>query len=159
MKQPTHFQILLSTGFGAGLSPFAPGTCGALLMWIVWMLIYAIFPFDLYYAIATLIFLFLGYYGTRAADAVEAVWGKDPSKVVVDEMIGVLIPLMTIVSDDIWFYYSIAGFVLFRLFDIFKPCGIRRLEKWDGGLGIMADDVLSGIYSAIILLIAEWLIG
>lgn len=128
-------------------------------MWVVWMLLYTILPFDWYYTFATLIFLFLGYFGTKAADAVERIWGKDPNRVVVDEMIGVLIPLMTIVSDDIWFYYSIAAFVLFRLFDIYKPWGIRRLEQWEGGLGVMADDVLSGIYSALILLIAEWVIG
>jgi phosphatidylglycerophosphatase A len=159
MKQPTRFQILLSTGFGTGYSPIAPGTVGALLMWVVWIVAYAFLPFDIYFASSSVIFLFLAYFGTKAATAVEAIWGKDPNKVVVDEMIGVLMPLMTIISDDIWFYYSILAFVLFRLFDIFKPMGIRKLEKWNGGLGVMADDILAGIYSALIMLIAQWFIG
>lgn len=159
MKQPTRFQILLATGFGTGYSPVAPGTAGALLMWIVWIVIYAFLPFDFYFALSSAIFLFLAYYGTKAATAVEAIWGKDPSRVVVDEMIGVLMPLMTIISDDIWFYYSIAAFVLFRLFDIYKPLGIRKLESWNGGIGVMADDILAGIYSALIMLIAQWFIG
>ena len=153
------FQKILSTGFGCGYSPIAPGTVGALLMWIVWIMLYAFLPYDIYFTLSSLIFLFFAYFGTKAAGAVEVIWGKDPSKVVVDEMIGVLIPLMTIGSTAIWFYYSIAAFILFRLFDIFKPLGIRSLERWKGGVGIMADDVLSGIYSAIILLIAQWFIG
>ncbi|NLI36807.1 MAG: phosphatidylglycerophosphatase A [Bacteroidales bacterium] len=159
MEQPTCFQKILSTGFGCGYSPIAPGTVGALLMWIVWIMLYAFLPYDIYFTLSSLIFLFFAYFGTKAAGAVEVIWGKDPSKVVVDEMIGVLIPLMTIGSTAIWFYYSIAAFILFRLFDIFKPLGIRRLERLKGGVGIMADDVLSGLYSAIILLIAQWFIG
>ena len=144
MEQPSRFQKILATGFGTGYSPKAPGTAGALFMWGIWALLYALLPFDVYFPLFTVLFLLLTYYGTKASTAVEAIWGKDPSRVVVDEMVGVLIPLMTIVSDDIWFYYSILAFVSFRFFDILKPLGIKKLEKWNGGVRFFGHNILAG---------------
>ena len=84
-----------------------------------------------------------------------AYWGEDPSRVVVDEMVGVWIPLL-VVPDGGW-WYVLAAFVLFRLFDIVKPLGVRRMERFGGGVGIMMDDILAGVYSAVLLGAARFL--
>jgi phosphatidylglycerophosphatase A len=86
--------------------------------------------------------------GTWAATRAEKLLGrKDPGAVVVDEVAGQLITLLFLpLYASPWLI--VAGFVLFRIFDIWKPYPIRRLESLGGGLGIMADDILAGIYAA-----------
>lgn len=158
-SQPSRFQKILSTGFGTGYSPFAPGTAGAVLAVVIWLIFYFLLPYWACLVSTIVLTLLLSYFGARAADAVESIWGKDPHRVVVDEMVGVLIPLFFVPQSSLWYIYVIAAFVLFRLFDIFKPLGIRRMEKFPGGMGIMMDDVLAGIYSAIIILVLQWFIG
>lgn len=158
-QQPTRFHKILSTGFGVGYFPFAPGTMGALLAIAIWLLIFTFLPYYICLALTILLTALLTYYGVIASSAVELIWGKDPSRVVVDEMVGVLIPLFFVPDNSHWWYYAIAAFVLFRFFDIFKPLGIRKMERFTGGVGIMADDVLAGVYSALILLVAQWVIG
>jgi phosphatidylglycerophosphatase A len=86
--------------------------------------------------------------GTWSAGKVEAEWGKDSSKVVIDEVAGMCITLIGIPVR--WQYVGI-GLVLFRVFDIAKPLYIRRMEKLKGGWGVMLDDVLAGIYSNVVL--------
>ena len=88
------------------------------------------------------------YLGIWAATRTEKVTGrKDPGIVVVDEVAGQLIAFLFVPWDSpAWML--IIGFVLFRLFDIWKPYPIRRLESLEAGLGIMADDVLAGVYAA-----------
>lgn len=93
----------------------------------------------------------------RSANASRTIWGEDPSRVVVDEMVGVWIPLLAAPAGNLW--YALAAFALFRLFDIFKPLGIRKMEYLKGGVGVMMDDILAGIYSLILLIVARWLIG
>jgi phosphatidylglycerophosphatase A len=84
----------------------------------------------------------------------EAVQRKDPSIVVVDEVIGQCIALAGARHLN-WKSY-LAAFLLFRLFDIWKPPPVRQLEALPGGLGINADDVMAGIYAALVLLLAGW---
>ena len=76
---------------------------------------------------------------------------------VVDEMVGVWIALLAAPAGHVW--YALGAFVLFRLFDIFKPLGIRRMESLPGGIGVMMDDILSGVYGFIILIVARWIIS
>ncbi len=95
--------------------------------------------------LATIIFTLLGVWSTNE---LESEWGKDPSKVVVDELIGVWIAVLWIPVETHWL---ILGFILFRFFDIAKPLGIRRLENIKGGWGVMLDDVGAGIYANIVL--------
>ena len=95
--------------------------------------------------------------GIWAANRLEASWGEDPSRVVVDEMVGVWIALLAAPAGHVW--YALGALVLFRLFDIFKPLGIRRMESLPGGIGVMMDDILSGVYGFIILIGARWIIS
>lgn len=157
MKKVSLFQILIATGFGSGFSPFAPGTAGALLATAIWLLLSGLVPFEYMPAITGFLIIVFTIAGIRAANAVEPVWGEDPSRVVVDEMVGVWIPLLVVPEGNLW--YVLAAFVLFRLFDIFKPLGIRQMESLKGGLGVMMDDILAGIYSLILLTGARWLMG
>jgi phosphatidylglycerophosphatase A len=89
--------------------------------------------------------------GIWASDGVIPLWGDDPKRVVVDEMVGVWIALLGAVEGSIG--YPIAAFCLFRFFDITKPLGIRRMEELHGGLGVMADDILAGVYALFVLLL------
>lgn len=152
MKQVSRFHILIATGFGSGFSPFAPGTAGALLATVIWY-IASLFLSSSILLIGTLAsVIFFTLLGIRAANAVERIWGKDPSKVVIDEMVGVWIPLLAVPDNTYKYVYALAAFVLFRLFDIFKPLGIRKMEALKGGIGVMMDDILAGIYSFILLI-------
>lgn len=141
-----------ATALGAGYSPFAPGTAGAIVGCV------ALWLFEKYNVISTTStpILFIGLItgttvlGIIATNNLEKEWGKDPQKVVIDEVIGLWITMMFIPFT--WLNLLIA-FVLFRFFDIAKPLGIRKMENLGGGLGVMADDMLAGIYGNIVLLI------
>ena len=147
MKRPSFLPVLIGTGFGSGFSPFAPGTAGALLASIIWIALYFLLPFTaLLWTTAALVVLFT-FAGIWAANKLESCWGEDPSRVVVDEMVGV------------WIWYVIAAFALFRIFDIVKPLGVRKMENFKGGVGVMMDDVLAGVYSFILIAVARWVIG
>jgi len=86
--------------------------------------------------------------GAIVTNQLEKEWGEDPSKVVIDEIIGVWITLLFV---PLTWQNILIGFVLFRVFDIWKPLGIRSLEAIKNGWGVMLDDVLAGIYANIIL--------
>ena len=81
---------------------------------------------------------------------VDAVWGKDSSKVVIDEVAGMMI---TLIAMPVNWKYIAAGLVLFRFFDIVKPLFIRSMEKLPKGWGVMADDVLAGVYAHLVLMV------
>ena len=159
MKRPSFLPVLIGTGFGSGFSPFAPGTAGALLASIIWIALYFLLPFTaLLWTTAALVVLFT-FAGIWAANKLESCWGEDPSRVVVDEMVGVWIPLLAVPDNDRWYWYVIAAFALFRIFDIVKPLGVRKMENFKGGVGVMMDDVLAGVYSFILIAVARSVIG
>lgn len=152
---PIH--IIIATGFGSGFSPIAPGTAGALLATAIWFGLSYLVSFSLLQILTSLLIVLFTVAGIWSANAVEKIWGKDPSRVVVDEMVGVWIALLAAPEGNL--YYVLAAFVLFRLFDIFKPLGIRKMESLKGGVGVMMDDILAGIYSFILLIGVRCLIG
>ena len=155
MRQPSLISVIFATGFGSGYWPWGPGTAGALLataMWWATGLFVSPCTLTAVTAVAIVVFTIIG---IRATDAVEPFWGPDPHKVVIDEMVGVWIPLLAAYDD--W-RLAVASFLLFRLFDIVKPLGIRSLDKKKGGLWVMADDILAGIYSLIIICALRWVI-
>lgn len=157
MKKASLFHIMIATGFGAGFSPFAPGTAGALLATVVWCILLYFFPFNFVWLLTVALIVLFTIGGIWSSNKLEPFWGEDPSRVVVDEMVGVWIALLAAPEGNFW--YPVAAFALFRLFDIFKPLGIRKMESLKGGVGVMMDDILAGIYSFILLAGVRWLIG
>lgn len=147
------FWKLIATGFGTGYSPLAPGTMGAGLACLILWQLHAWQPewfsgtWPNAHGLLALILLFSAL-GVAAANALAHEWGHDPSKVVVDEMVGLWVAMLGMPVTWTWL---LAAFVLFRVFDIWKPLGIKRAEALPGGWGVMADDVLAGIYSALLL--------
>ena len=152
MKKPSFFPVIIGTGFGSGFSPFAPGTAGALLAVLIWFGISFIVSEICLIWLTVALILFFTVMGVWATNRLEPFWGEDPSRVVVDEMVGVWIALLAAP-------YALGAFALFRLFDIFKPLGIRRMESFPGGIGVMMDDILAGIYSFVVLIGVRWLIS
>lgn len=157
MKKVSLIHIIITTGFGSGFSPIAPGTAGALLATLIWYFISFYTSPIILIGITLFLILFFTITGIHSTNKVEQIWGEDPSKVVIDEMVGVWIALLAAPQGNIG--YAIVAFILFRLFDIFKPLGIRKMEDFKGGIGVMMDDILAGIYSFVLLIGARWLIG
>lgn len=159
MKKPPFWSVLIGTGLGSGFSPIAPGTAGALLATIIWVILYQSVSFDALFLVTVFLIVLFTVVGVWSANRLEPHWGEDPSRVVVDEMVGVWIPLLAVPDQATWYWYVIGAFVLFRLFDIFKPMGIRQMENFKGGVGVMMDDILAGVYSLIILVGIRWVVG
>ena len=90
MKKAPFLPVLIGTGFGSGFSPFAPGTAGALLASIIWIALYLLLPFSVVLWITAALVIVFTFAGIWAADKLEACWGEDPSRVVVDEMVGAI---------------------------------------------------------------------
>ena len=86
--------------------------------------------------------------GVWSSGVVEKIWGKDPSRVVIDEVAGMCIGLLFI---PVQLKYVVTGLILFRFFDIVKPLFIRKMENLPSGWGIMGDDILAGVYTNILL--------
>jgi len=86
--------------------------------------------------------------GIISAGAVEKDWGHDSNRIVIDEVAGMMITLLLI---PVKLQYAVTGFVLFRFFDIAKPLGVKTAERLPGGWGVMADDVLAGVYAHLLL--------
>jgi phosphatidylglycerophosphatase A len=144
----------LATGLGAGFVPIAPGTVGSLEGVVIFLAVLAFHlgPLPSLFVLAILnvaVFAIGVWASTRTCEITGL---KDPRLVVIDEVSGQLIALTPLA---LWPSFSIAavviGFLLFRLFDIFKPYPIRKLEQLHAGLGVMADDVLAGVYAAVLL--------
>lgn len=151
------FHKLIATSFGAGFSPVAPGTMGALVAILVWYILSLCMAYStLQWTLAGLIVVFT-IIGVWSATVSERYWGEDPSKVVIDETVGEWIALLAVPAGQHW-AYVVAAFVLFRFFDIFKPLGVRSMENLKGGYGIMADDILSGVYAAVVMLLVDYFI-
>lgn len=147
---------LTATAAGAGLIPVAPGTFGAIEGVGLFLLFYWIAGSNTFttttivlawVAFNTIVFLVGVVASTRLCQILRQ---KDPSRAVIDEVSGQMIALTPVLFKFHWIAV-IAGFVLFRLFDIWKPYPIRKLEALQGGLGVMADDVLAGVYAALLV--------
>jgi len=137
--------VFLATGFYVGNIPFAPGTFGSL---IGLPFCYLLAEIQLGAAIiATLLLIGLAIWISNAAE--RTLKRKDPGCIVVDEMAGMAVTLIGLPFN---FTTVVTGFILFRILDILKPFPIRVLDKrLSGGLGIVADDVVAGIFSNIII--------
>lgn len=155
-----RFHEVLSTGLYTGLVPFAPGTVAAFTGLLLWYVLY-LFLSPLWVTIATAILIVVvTVVGAWTSDVMEKYWGPDPRAVVIDEYVGCWIPLLVAPCGKWTWLMALLGFALFRLIDIFKPLGCRKVEKIiPGGWGVMLDDVLAGTYALIIVLIVKWIFG
>jgi phosphatidylglycerophosphatase A len=169
-KSLSDYLALALATWGVGYMPVAPGTFGSAIGVGLYLLLRA--------ATLRIVYLFVPDYhltnesvesfrvalmlvaiicitaaGIWAATRAEKLFGrKDPGRVIVDEIAGQLIAFLFIpLAVGLKWWILLTGFLLFRLFDIWKPYPIRRLEALESGLGIMADDVLAGIYAAVTL--------
>lgn len=142
LRDPVHW---LAFGFGAGLAPFAPGTWGsALAVAIYWV----IAPVPLAWFAPVLVIMFIAGIWICGTSA-RRLGVHDHSGIVWDEIVGMLLVLVMLPAEPVW---MAAAFLAFRLFDIWKPWPIRDLDhSVPGGLGIMLDDVLAGIYAALLI--------
>lgn len=159
-----HLSLALTT-WGVGYIPGAPGTYGSAVGIAIYLavsqLLYnlgfiddKLFPAvvnllaTVIVCLAMLVLTLLGIWA--ATRSMELLGNSDPSEAVVDEVIGQLIVFLFVPFGIDW-PFILAGFLLFRLFDIWKPYPIRQLEVLPGGLGICADDMVAGVYAGICL--------
>ena len=145
------FHKIFTTSLGIGYIKKGGGTVAAIFCCICWYSVWANYtpPLFLSLVITALITLV----GVWSSFKVEPIWGKDPSKVVIDEVAGMCISLLFL---PVKLQYVMCALVLFRFFDIVKPLYIRKIEKWPGGWGVMFDDVLAGVYTNILLNLVVW---
>lgn len=136
----------IACGFGSGLAPKAQGTCGSLAALLPWLLLRQL-PLPLYALVVVLSFA-LGVWACNVAG--RALGVDDHRSLVWDEFVGQWIALVPALLAPWW--AVLAGFALFRLFDVAKPWPIGWLDRrLKGGLGVMVDDVVAGVFAAVVL--------
>lgn len=160
------FYKIVCTFFGVGNIKFAPGTFGSLAAFPVWFLFDFLFKdsyLGAYWLISFWLFLLtlIFYLGVYYSDIYTQKTGKkDASQIVIDELVGQLLAISLsyyfvidyLKSDLHFFLYFLTTFILFRIFDIFKPSIIGYADRnFKGGYGVMLDDVFAGIISALII--------
>ncbi|UNP89265.1 phosphatidylglycerophosphatase A [Aeromonas encheleia] len=148
LKNPLH---LLAVGFGSGLSPVAPGTMGTLAAIPLYLLVSGL-PTPWFIVLLVVGFI-VGIWICQVAT--DAIGMPDHGGIVWDEVIGFGVTMIAAPAGWAW---VLAGFLLFRLFDIFKPWPISWFDRRvHGGLGIMLDDVFAGIFALVCMqLLAHW---
>jgi len=135
--------LAIATSLGVGYIPIASGTWGSAAGLLLW----AALPATTSVQAIAIVLLFV--IGSWSAGVAETHFGKtDPGEVVVDEVMGMLI---TLFMTGVGWRGAIAGFFLFRLFDVVKPPPARRFEHLPGGVGVMADDAMAAIYANLVL--------
>lgn len=163
---------LLTSCFGLGRLPVAPGTWGSLPSVITFIVLDGLGASPVVILIVMAGLVFAGsFVCVKFAPAIVSMTGKeDPGEVVADELAGQAVTFLVfsllfrdMLSAGEVFAVAAAGFVFFRIFDILKPWPIRKLEKLRRGWGILADDLLAGVYAALVLLIClrlrDWVVS
>ena len=135
--------LALATCFGVGYVPFAPGTFGSAAGLLLW----AVLPHSAAAQAAAIATLFA--VGSWSGGVVEGhLRATDPAPVVIDEVMGMLV---TLFLNPVGWPGALAGFALFRIFDVIKPPPANRLEHLRGGVGVMADDFMAAVYANLAL--------
>lgn len=139
-----RLKLFIATGFLTGYFPFASGTIGSFLAILLYLFIpgfsepYVLFLFILLFTVV----------GIYTSDFAEKIYGFDPPEVVIDEITGMWITMLFIPKTII---LSAIGFIIFRIFDIIKPFPAKQSQNFKGGIGIMLDDIIAGLYSMVVL--------
>ncbi len=140
-------EITIASGLYLGFIPLAPATFGSLWALPIWFFLR---EQKFSYVLVTAAIVIIG--TIISADLIKTD-GKDPRFIVIDEIAGLLVALLPVIKFD-WRLIVVA-FILFRIFDIIKPFPIRRLENIKNGIGVMADDILAGVYAAVMTLVID----
>lgn len=142
--------VILSTFVYVGYAPFAPGTAGS----AAGLVVYALVASTASPIIEAMVIVLLFAAGVWAGTIAERYFGGiDPGPIVIDEVVGMLVTLAFI---PVGWSGALAGFVLFRAFDVMKPFPAARFERLHGGLGVMADDAMAAVYANLALRAVRW---
>ena len=153
--KPSDFLALSIATCGVGYLPLMPGTFGSLLAVGIFLLVAKIATGSLLVAVVFVLILVSAVVGIWAGTRTEQLLGrKDPGKIVVDEVAGQFIALFPITLFTTWSITAvIVSLILFRFFDIVKPYPANRLQDLKGGAGVMFDDLVAGVYAAVVVLV------
>jgi phosphatidylglycerophosphatase A len=135
--------LAFATVLGVGYVPFAPGTFGSAAGLVLWLFLP---PSATAQAIAIAVLFAVGSWSGTVAE--KHFGTRDPSAVVIDEVMGMLI---TLFMNPVGWAGACAGFLLFRIADVIKPFPADRLERLPGGVGVMADDAMAAVYANLVL--------
>jgi len=156
------FNLFFLTFFLIGKIKYAPGTFASLVTCFLFILLINVTSIIIIFFIS-LIFFFYSFVAINYS--FEDFKNDDPQEIVVDEVVGQMLPLLAIPIYETLYplpsvYYCIAAFILFRLFDIWKPFPVNYVdENVKGSLGIMLDDIVAGIYSIVFLALVLFFLG
>ena len=146
--------LLLATGFGIGLIPVAPGTFGSILGVILFLILTHLNLPIFWLSLIILILYFFSYLAVQST--LNAVKRSDPGEIVIDEVLGMMLVMMTIPPDPKWIFLA---FILFRIFDIFMPWPINQVDsKLKNALGVMLDDFIAALYAGIIIVVIRFIL-
>ena len=134
------FILAIATGAGSGYSPMASGTVGSIVGLALWLALVGLPPLG--YAAAVVAVALLGIWA--AGRASEIFRRHDDGRITIDEVAGMLVALLWLPARP---EVAALAFVLFRVFDIWKPFPANAAERLPGGLGVMADDLVAGVYA------------
>jgi phosphatidylglycerophosphatase A len=142
---------LLASGFGSGLTPIAPGTAGTVVGILLCLLC-----LPLPWVPRLLVVLALSALSVYVSGKAEKIYGKkDDQRIVIDEITGFQVTMLPVAITG---WHLCLAFVLFRIFDIWKPFPINNLQQLPGGWGVVMDDVAAGIYAGILMLLLTLLV-
>jgi phosphatidylglycerophosphatase A len=143
--------LLIATVAGVGHAPVAPGTVASAITVLALALLTPSLTARIAVVLAVIVI------GTWAAhDAERTLGGKDPGAIVIDEVAGMV---LSVIALPLTPAVLLAGFVLFRLFDVVKPYPANALQRLPGGVGVMIDDLVAGLYALVLLLVARALVS
>ncbi len=156
------FNLFFLTFFMIGKIKYAPGTIASFITCILFLLLINIFNIEIIFLI-TLIIFFYSFHAIN--NSFNEFKSEDPQEIVIDEFVGQMLTLLAIPIYETLYplpiiYYCVAAFLLFRLFDIWKPYPISYIDdNTSGPLGIMLDDIIASIYSILILILIFFFFG
>jgi len=156
------FNLFFLTFFMIGKIKYAPGTLASLLTCFLFFLLVNILNFQVLFLITVFIFFYSFLAINNSFDQFKS---EDPQEIVIDEVVGQMLPLLAIPIYETLYqlpiiYYFLSSFILFRLFDIWKPFPISYVDNnVKGAIGIMFDDIVASIYSIIILILIFFILG
>jgi phosphatidylglycerophosphatase A len=143
--------LLIATGLGVGLAPVAPGTVASAATIVLLLLV----PFSRPALAAFIVVVTIA--GTWAAGRAERMLGeKDPGAIVIDEVAGMA---LSVLAFPLTPFVLLAGFVLFRVFDVVKPPPAWQSQRLHGGVGVMVDDLIAGVYALLVLALSRMVLG